>query len=496
MVTKEHKRKQVLLHDPTTDKKEHFKLGHRKRVAAYARVSTELDSQQNSYEAQIDYYTTYIQNKPEWEFIKVYADEGITGTSYKRRDGFNQMIEDAKNGKIDLILTKSISRFARNTVDALTVTRQLKAANIEVYFEKENISSMDAQAELIFTIMSSIAQEESRSISQNVRWGLQRSMEAGKVTLPWKSFLGFERGENGLPQIVEEEAEIIRSIYRNYLDGMTLQGIARLLIKRGIKTPCGKTKWTAEGVRHILTNEKYKGDAILQKTYTVDFLSKEVRVNNGERKQWYIHDSHDAIVTPETFKLVQAELKRRGGSHGRHFDSPFTGNLFCGVCGAFCVHHTVYRARQVVDERTGEVVIHEPVGSGKSMWVCNYSNKHGKDSEMSRSRICCGCGRLHKGVCGTSSACGVPMMGDNKIRKAFIIAVNQIFEEHIFDQTKFMRNFPECKQLVCDDIKIKLSKFDEHTWHTLVEYAKIMPDEKIVFHFRDGREKEIDLRIS
>ena len=164
--------------------------------------------------------------------------------------------------------------------------------------------------------MSSIAQEESRSISQNVRWGLQRSMEAGKVTLPWKSFLGFERGENGLPQIVEEEAEIIRSIYRNYLDGMTLQGIARLLIKRGIKTPCGKTKWTAEGVRHILTNEKYKGDAILQKTYTVDFLSKEVRVNNGERKQWYIHDSHDAIVTPETFKLVQAELKRRGGSHG------------------------------------------------------------------------------------------------------------------------------------------------------------------------------------
>ena len=160
-----------------------------------------------SNEAQIDYYTTYIQNKPEWEFIKVYADEGITGTSYKRRDGFNQMIEDAKNGKIDLILTKSISRFARNTVDALTVTRQLKAANIEVYFEKENISSMDAQAELIFTIMSSIAQEESRSISQNVRWGLQRSMEAGKVTLPWKSFLGFERGENGLPQIVEEEAE-------------------------------------------------------------------------------------------------------------------------------------------------------------------------------------------------------------------------------------------------------------------------------------------------
>ncbi len=496
--TKEHKRQQVLLHDPTV-KETRLELSRKKRVAAYARVSTELDSQQNSYEAQIDYYTTYIQSKPEWEFVQIYADEGITGTSYKHRDGFNQMVDDAMAGKIDLILTKSISRFARNTVDALTITRQLKADNIEVFFEKENISSMDAQAELIFTIMSSIAQEESRSISQNVRWGILRSMEAGKVTLPWKSFLGFEKGEDGLPRIVEEEADIIRFIYRAYLDGETLQGIARILRQRGIKTASGKERWTAEAVRHILTNEKYMGDAILQKTYTVDFLSKEVRVNNGERKQWYIRDSHDAIVTPEAFKLVQAELKRRGKSRGRYYDSPFTGNLYCGVCGAFCVHHTCYRAKKIVDERTGEVVTYEPVGNGKSMWVCNHSNKHGVESEMSRAYVCHGCGRLHKGVCGSSGACGVPMIEDRKIRKAFVVALNRMLDSYVIEWSEFRKDF-----LSSDDGSdishislaehIVITNFDERAWYTLVEYAEIMSNYSILFHFRDGRKEEVDLK--
>lgn len=272
---KEHKRQMITIFDPEQPKSStaQNRLGC-KRVAAYARVSTELDSQQNSYEAQIDYYTTHIQSRPDWEFVAVYSDEGITGTSYKKRDGFNRMVRDAMDGKIDLILTKSISRFARNTVDALTITRQLKSAGIEVFFEKENISSMDSQAELVFTIMSSIAQEESRSISENVRWGLKRSMEAGKVSLPWKHFLGFERGPDGLPKIVESEAAIVRIIYHNYLDGATLQGIAKSLTKQGIKAPCGGQKWSPETIRNILTNEKYMGDAILQKTYTVDFLSK------------------------------------------------------------------------------------------------------------------------------------------------------------------------------------------------------------------------------
>ena len=480
-MTREHKRQKVLLYNPE-EKIERGMLPRRKRVAAYARVSTELDSQQNSYEAQIEYYTNFIQNKPEWEFVRVYADEGVTGTSYKRRDGFNQMVEDAMNGRIDLILTKSISRFARNTVDALTITRKLKTYNIEVFFEKENISSMDAQAELIFTIMSSIAQEESRSISQNVRWGLLRSMESGKVTLPWRSFLGFEKGPDGLPQIVEDEAKIVRSIYRDYLDGGTLQGIARSLIRRGIKTPCGKERWTAEVVRHILTNEKYMGDAILQKTYTVDFLSKEVRVDNGERKQWYIHDSHDAIVTPETFKLVQAEIKRRGGSRGRYVNSPFTGNLYCGVCGSFYGHHTCR--------------VHEDAVRGKSVWICNCNNKHGVVEEMSRKVTCGGCGGFHKGVCGKSGICKTPAVEDKKLRQAFVVAANRILDDFDCDWVKFKRDFLVDIPKIPNEIpfeKITMENFDVHIWHTLVESAKVMPNGTIVFKFRNSRTEIVDL---
>lgn len=481
ILTKEHKRQQVILHDPVVAAKTNFSTIRRKRVAAYARVSTELDSQQNSYETQIDYYTNYIQNHPDWEFVQVYADEGVTGTSYKRRDGFNRMVEDAMLGKIDLILTKSISRFARNTVDALTITRQLKSENIEVYFEKENISSMDAQAELIFTIMSSIAQEESRSISQNVRWGLLRSMEAGKITLPWKSFLGFTKGADGLPQIVESEAKIVRQIYRNYLDGMTLQSIARSLIRRNIKTARQKERWTAEAVRHILTNEKYKGDAILQKTYTVDFLSKEVRVNNGERKQWYIRDSHDAIITPEAFQLVQAELKRRGGARGRHFESPFTGNLYCGVCGSFCGHHTRFASKNST--------------RGTSVWICNHNNKHGIAAEMSRAMVCSGCGGFHKGVCGQSGVCRTPIVEDKKIRRAFVIAFKRLLRDYKINWSKFEQNFatfsftPEIYQKIANFSP----HFNERAWHTLVEFAEILPNNLLKIHFRNRRVEAVNL---
>lgn len=478
---REHKRQKLLLYNPEKQTTEES-IPRKKRVAAYARVSTELDSQQNSYEAQIDYYTTYIQSKPEWEFVRVYADEGITGTSYRRRDGFNKMVEDATGGKIDLILTKSISRFARNTVDALTITRKLKAENIEVFFEKENISSMDAQAELIFTIMSSIAQEESRSISQNVRWGILRSMESGKVTLPWKSFLGFEKGPDGLPKIVEEEAKIIRSIYRDYLDGKTLQGIARSLRQQKIKTPCGKEHWTAEAVRHILTNEKYMGDAILQKTYTVDFLSKEIRANNGERKQWYIRDSHDAIISPEAFKFVQNELKRRGGSRGRFFNSPFTGNLYCGVCKSFYGHHTL---------RASEDATH-----GKSVWICNHSNKHGATEEMSRRVICNGCGGFHKGVCGESGVCKTPMVEDRKLRKAFVVAVNRLLADFECEWGEFRQDFLAgicCPSDMALPERIVMTNFDVHIWHALVERAEISPDGLVIFKFRNGRKENVNL---
>ena len=205
------------------------------KVAAYARVSTEQDEQQSSYEAQVNYYNQYIRNNPAWEFVGIYADEGITGTNTKKRDGFNRMIADAKAGKIDLILTKSISRFARNTVDALQTIRELSAIKVEVYFEKEGIHTLDKQCEVMLTIMSSLAQEESRSISENVRWGKQKSMQDGNVSFGYRHFLGYRKGEDGRPEVVPEEAAIVRDIYRMFLDGMTIRNIAKELTERGIK---------------------------------------------------------------------------------------------------------------------------------------------------------------------------------------------------------------------------------------------------------------------
>ena len=452
---KEHKRQMITIFDPEQPKSStaQNRLGC-KRVAAYARVSTELDSQQNSYEAQIDYYTTHIQSRPDWEFVAVYSDEGITGTSYKKRDGFNRMVRDAMDGKIDLILTKSISRFARNTVDALTITRQLKSAGIEVFFEKENISSMDSQAELVFTIMSSIAQEESRSISENVRWGLKRSMEAGKVSLPWKHFLGFERGPDGLPKIVESEAAIVRIIYHNYLDGATLQGIAKSLTKQGIKAPCGGQKWSPETIRNILTNEKYMGDAILQKTYTVDFLSKEIRKNNGERKQWYIHDSHDAIITPETFKLVQQELKYRGHPKGKFYDSPFYSKVRCGLCKACYNHYTVLPERE---ERF-------------NLWACR--NKF-----------------------NTSSKCCSPMISERKLRQAFRVALARLFDAYADNLKHYDRELTSVifsKQPQSRVIQPAPSLFDAKIIYHLVEFAIIAKDE-LYIKFKDGSRQKLQL---
>ncbi len=214
-----------------------------KRVAAYARVSTDNDEQISSYEAQVDYYTQHIKSNTFWEYIEVYADEGISATSTKKRDGFNRMITDALAGKIDLIITKSVSRFARNTVDTLTTVRQLKEKGVEVYFEKENIYTLDSKGELLITIMSSLAQEESRSISENVSWGHRKRFADGKIMLPYGQFLGYRKGEDNTPVIVEKEAGVVRKIYKLFLEGKTPSAIARWLTEEGYPTPSGKRVW-------------------------------------------------------------------------------------------------------------------------------------------------------------------------------------------------------------------------------------------------------------
>ena len=258
----------------------------RRRVAAYARVSTSSEEQLTSYEAQVDYYPRFIQSKPEWEFVRVYTDEGISAVNTKKREGFNQMVRDALDGKIDLIVTKSVSRFARNTVDSLVTVRKLKEKGVEVYFEKENIYTLDSKGELLITIMSSLAQEESRSISENVTWGQRKRFADGKVSLPYSHFLGYRKGDNGLPEIVPEEAETVRWIYSLFLSGKTTGSIASLLTREGVSTPAGKKKWAASTVESILKNEKYKGDALLQKALTVDFLTKKQKKNEGEVPQY------------------------------------------------------------------------------------------------------------------------------------------------------------------------------------------------------------------
>ena len=236
----------------------------KRRVAGYARVSTDSEEQLTSYEAQVSYYTEYIQKRDDWEFVNVYTDEGISATNTKHRDGFNAMIADAWAGRIDLIVTKSVSRFARNTVDSLTTLRKLKEKGVEIYFEKENIYTLDSKGELMITIMSSLAQEESRSISENVTWGQRKRMADGKVTMPYGRFLGYRKGEDGLPEIVPEEAEVVKLIYKSFMEGLSYYKIAQFLMSRNIPAPAGGEKWYTRTVESILTNEKYKGSALLQ----------------------------------------------------------------------------------------------------------------------------------------------------------------------------------------------------------------------------------------
>ena len=245
----------------------------RKKAAGYARVSTDHDEQFTSYTAQVDYYTQFIKSHADWEFVEVYTDEGISGTSTKRREGFNRMVEDALAGKIDIIVTKSVSRFARNTVDSLTTVRKLKEAGVVVFFEKENIWTDDSKGEVLITIMSSLAQEESRSISENVTWGQRKRFADGKVSLPYGRFLGYRKGPDNLPEIVPEEAEVVRLIYGMFMAGKTPAAIAKILTADGVLTPAGCETWKTSTVVSILKNEKYKGDALLQKKFTVDFLT-------------------------------------------------------------------------------------------------------------------------------------------------------------------------------------------------------------------------------
>jgi len=281
------------------------------RVAAYCRVSTDSDKQLESLDTQIKHYETYIKANPEWVFAGLYYDDGILGTNTKKREEFNRMIDDCMAGKIDKVITKSISRFARNTVDCLNYIRKLKDKNIPVYFEKENIDSMDSKGEIMLTIMASLTQQESQSLSQNVKLGLQYRYQQGEIQINCARFLGYTKNENKKLIIVPEEAEVVKRIYREYLEGASMLKIARGLEADGILNGAGNKKWHTSNINQILRNEKYIGDALLQKTYTTDFLTKTRVKNHGLVPQYYVENSHEAIIPREIFMQVQEELIRR-----------------------------------------------------------------------------------------------------------------------------------------------------------------------------------------
>lgn len=331
---------------PTIDTATQLKKEYRQlRVAAYCRVSTKQEEQLNSYEVQVKHYTERIQSEPKWTLVGIYADKGITGTSVKKRDEFNKMIRKCKQGKIDMIITKSIARFARNTVDCLTHTRMLKELGVDVYFEEQGIHSADPGAEFYITIYGSIAQSESENISANVKWGKAQSAREGKVSFHYKNFLGYRRGEDGKPEIDPEQAVIVKRIYERFLAGDSLATIAGDLNSDMIPTPSGNGEWRRGRIASILTNEKYKGDAIINKTYIVDCLSKKVKPNNGERPKYYVENNHPAIIDAATFGRVQEEMARRNGKRkvkqvgtkteqGKYSSKyALTELLICGECG-------------------------------------------------------------------------------------------------------------------------------------------------------------------
>lgn len=383
---------------------------YKRRVAAYARVSTDSEEQLTSYEAQVHYYTNYILSNRDWQFVKVYTDEGISATNTKKREGFNTMIEDALSGEIDLIVTKSVSRFARNTVDSLTTVRKLKEKGVEVYFEKENIYTLDSKGELLITIMSSLAQEESRSISENVTWGQRKRFADGKVSLPYKQFLGYKKGENGLPEIVPRQAELVRRIYSMFMQGNTPSSIARKLTEEEIPTPGGKTKWQSSTVESILKNEKYRGDARLQKSFTVDFLQKKTKINKGEVPQYYVENSHPAIIPPQEWDMVQAEIKRRKEMGSRFSSSNiFSTTVFCGDCGSLY---------------------------GSKVWHSNSKYK----------RTILQCNNKFKG----SQKCTTPHFYEDELKSLFLRALGKItaFKESLLQDCRLMqKTLSDCTDL-------------------------------------------------
>ena len=372
------------------------------RVAAYCRVSTGDEEQLTSYENQKAFYTEKIMKNPEWTMVDIFADEGITGTSTCRRKDFLRMIRQCRQGKIDMILAKSVSRFARNTLDTISYTRELRSLGIAVIFEEQNINSIYPESEFLIALHAAFAQSESESISANVRWGKRQSIKDGKVTFQYKTLLGYEKGPDGNPVIIPEEAETVRRIFEWYLAGKSVRDIRLALVAGGFRNAVGTTDWTTSNLRSILTNEKYCGDALLQKTFVKDCISKKSIPNTGQLAKVLIQNNHEAIISHEIFDAVQLELARRRAQDGRSRKSAPTGRgkfsgkyalsglLFCAECG------TAYRR-----------VVWTQHGEKRAVWRCTSRLDYGRK------------------YCLNS-----PTLDEEPLQQAILNAINSVMSDH------------------------------------------------------------------
>ena len=452
--------------DPSKDRKN--KLNQKKiKVAFYARVSTNNEEQKTSFETQKSYYEEKIRSHSNWTLVQGYADEGISGTNTAKRDQFNQMIEDCESGKIDLILTKSISRFARNTVDTLTTVRNLQRIGVSVIFEKENINTANQDCEMLLTIFGSIAQEESRSISENIKWAIKAKFERGEVMLCTNRFWGYDKDADGNLVINEEQAEVVRLIAMLYLNGMSWEEIARDLDRRGIKTITGKDRWNASTIGSILNNEKYAGYAIQGKTYTEDFLTKKRAVNKGEKPLYKAMDSVPAILSMDTFMRIQEELARRSRNTVREKNIRYgkyslSDLLRCSHCG------NKFRR---VGWRLG----------GKSVPVYRCKSTQTKGAS-----------------CGSS-----PTLRETDIERNVLIAINEMKQENhriektvkenikevinsgIPSDTESQNRFNQIQKLIDSEYQ-NVNQFDNALIRKMIERINVNEDCTIDIHFKFG----------
>ena len=436
------------------------------RVAAYCRVSTDHEEQAGSFQNQVKYYTELIRKNLDWECAGIFADEGISGTDVRKRTGFLDMIEACRAGQVDLVITKSISRFARNTADCLRYSRELKDRGIGIRFEKEGVDTMASSGELLFTILSSLAQEESRNISENTRWGIRSRFKQGKAHINTGRFMGYDKDENGNLIINEEQAKVVKRIFREFLEGWSCQEISHRLINDNVPGVTGKAAWPSITIKRMLQNEKYKGDLLMQKFYTVDFLNKKMAKNEGALDRFYVKHAHEAIVSEEDWEAVQEELVRRESfmerhqiKEGSHIKSMgFTGRVFCAACG-------------------NRFLRKNWLGNKEAFWKCIGADKQG------------------------GKTCSMENLKEGDLRKAFTVAWNSI----VSDRETYMQHWQEMQKSESALERVRGKQMIELTAEGLLEFeipelTRMVLEEVLVhdrktftIRFLDGMEKKISL---